>query len=135
DNPQLLAVLKRNNVSIDNRITALNMLVIDLPVHVAEQVASVQSAKHLSLDKEIKLLGHVETTTGASLVRNQTRTTYVGGQQVNTPYQLDGTDVGIAVVDSGVYENHRSFLDAFGVDRVIRTQNFAGTTSDSSRDP
>ena len=76
DNPQLLNVLKRNNVAIDARAEALNMLMIDLPVRVAEQVAAAGSAKHLSLDRDVELLGHIETTTGVSQVRTMTNTAY-----------------------------------------------------------
>jgi len=103
DNPQLIDVLRKNNINIGGRANALNMLFIDLPLNVAEAVAAVRSAKHLSLDNEVKLLGHVEETTGASLVRNQTTTVFnAQGTPVNTPYQLDGTGMTVAVVDSGI---------------------------------
>ena len=125
DNPQLLNVLKRNGVAITGRADALNMLVIDLPIRVAEEIADVQSAKHLSLDQEINLLGHIETTTGVSLVRTLTNTS-----------QLDGSGVGIAVVDSGVYENHHHFMDSVGADRVVANVDFTGTNGSSvSKDP
>src|SRR5205823_9066652 len=54
-NPQLLDVLKKNNIAINGKAEAFNMLMIDLPVRVAEEVAAVQSAKHLSLDRKIDL--------------------------------------------------------------------------------
>lgn len=128
DNPQLLNVLKRNHVQIESRAHALNMLTIDLPVQVAEEIASVEGTKHLSLNKEINLLGHVETTTGVSLVRNWPANTVTG--------TLDGTGIGIAVVDSGVFENHHHFMDASGKDRVIVNQDFVVTTgSSTNKDP
>ncbi len=158
NNPQLLNVLSRNGVSIENRATSLNMLIIDLPVRVAEEVAAVQGAKHLSLDKEIQILGHVETTTGVSLVRTQT--TYAtpagtpysvpvnlpGGNPSGSPsplptgsptgsYQLDGSNITVAVLDSGIYEQHHMFMDAAGTDRVIKSVNFAGNSADLNYDP
>ncbi|MBK7934977.1 MAG: S8 family serine peptidase [Acidobacteria bacterium] len=142
DNPQLQAVLNRNGVVIADRIESLNMLVIELPVRVAEEVAAVQSAKHLSLDKQVQLLGHIETTTGVSLVRTQTQTVLNAlGVAVNSTYQLDGTGIGVAVVDSGVYEGHRSFYDnvnLLGGDRVTKHMDFtvsSGSNSSTSRDP
>ncbi|MBK6723248.1 MAG: S8 family serine peptidase [Acidobacteria bacterium] len=126
---------------IADRIEALDMMVIDLPVRVAEEVASVQSAKHLSLDTQVQLLGHIEETTGISLVRNQSRTVLnLLGVPVTTNYQLDGAGIGVAVVDSGVYEGHRSFVDALVGDRVVRHVDFTsgGSTSGNSttnRDP
>ncbi|MEQ1916000.1 MAG: S8 family serine peptidase, partial [Gallionella sp.] len=138
DNPQLQNVLKRNGVVIADRIEALDMLVIDLPVRVAEEVAAVQSAKHLSLDTQVQLLGHIESTTGVSQVRNQTRMALnLLGIPITTSYQLDGAGIGVAVVDSGVYEGHRSFVDSLLGDRVVKHVDFTGNTSGNatSRDP
>ena len=114
DNPQLLNVLKQNGVAITSRADGLNMLAIDLPVRVAERVAAVQGAKHLSLDQEINLLGHIETTTGVSLIRTLTNTTVVGGVVNTVTSQLDGSGIGVAVVDSGVYGDHHFFFRHFG---------------------
>ena len=137
DNPLLLSVLKRNNVTIDSRANALNMLVIDLPLRVAEQVAAVQSAKHLSLDRDVNLLGHIETTTGVSQVRTLTNTFIVGGIVNTVTSELDGSGIGIAVVDSGVYENHAHFLNSLGDDRVVKSVDFTGSTTANStnKDP
>ncbi len=79
DNPQLLKVLKENNVAIEQKAEAMNMLAIELPVRAAEQVAAVRGAKHLSLDRDVENLGHIETTTGVAQVRTMTNTIIVGG--------------------------------------------------------
>ena len=131
NNPELLKVLKRTGVLIGDRATSLNMLAIDMPVAAAEEIAALPEAKHLSLDKEIQSLGHIETTTGVSLVRTQTTTV----NNVTSTYQLNGTGVGVAVLDSGVFEQHHMFLDASGVDRVIKSVNFAGNANDVNYDP
>ncbi len=63
------------------------------------------------------------------------------GVAVNSTYQLDGTGIGVAVVDSGVYEGHRSFYDnvnLLGGDRVTKHMDFtvsSGSNSSTSRDP
>ena len=46
NNAELQAVLKRNNVSIENRAESLNMMVLELPARVAEEISAVSSAKH-----------------------------------------------------------------------------------------
>jgi len=68
-NPELLAVLKQNNVVIESRAESLNMLVASLPVKAAEQVAALRQTEHLSLDRETTLLGHIDTTTGVRAAR------------------------------------------------------------------
>ncbi len=73
DNPQLLKVLRANNVTIESRATAMDMLFVEMPVRAAEEIASLRNAKHLSLDREVKLLGHIETTTGTSLGTNDNK--------------------------------------------------------------
>ncbi len=68
-NPELLSVLERNNVNIETRAENLNMLVVELPVAAAEQIAATRGAKHLSLDKKTVSLGHIEMTTGLTAMR------------------------------------------------------------------
>lgn len=114
-NPQLLAVLKRNNVVIADRAESLNMLSVELPVAAAEEVAALSGAKHLSLDREMRTLGHIATTTGMAAMRFQPGN-----------ISLDGTGVGIAIVDSGVYEQHKSFMDRNGNDRLVKSVDFTG---------
>ena len=134
DNPQLLSVLKQQGVVIGDRAASLDMMFLDLPVRAAEQVAALQSAKHLSLDREVEFLGHIETTTGVSQVRTMTNTIGIGGLVNTVTSQLDGSGIGIAVVDSGVYEDHRSFRDSvslLGGERVVKSVDFTGTSSSS----
>jgi len=125
-NPELLAVLKDSNVVIADRVESLNMLVVDLPVAAAEQVAALRGAKHLSLDREMKTLGHIATTTGLTTMLAQSGNS-----------NLTGTGIGIAVVDSGVYEGHKSFVEKsltgtlLYSDRVIKSVDFTGETSSS----
>ncbi|MGH9818712.1 MAG: hypothetical protein ACRD43_00980, partial [Pyrinomonadaceae bacterium] len=117
NNSSLRNVLASNGVKIDSKADSLGMMVLDLPVGVAEAVATARGSQHLSLDRQMKVLGHVETTTGASLVRTIQQGLNVGLLGigvVNTSTLLDGTGIGIAVVDSGIRENHRSFTSDNG---------------------
>ncbi len=100
-NTELRTLLTKNGVVIEAEAEGLNMLVVEMPARVAEAVANLRGAKHLSLDREVKTLGHIAVTTGMQAMRMQPGNS-----------GLDGTGVGIAVMDSGVFERHQSFLDS-----------------------
>src|SRR4029453_9976916 len=57
-----------------------------------EELAADNAVKYISLDRDTKATGHLEITTGASLVRNY------GTATTGT---IDGHGIGIAVLDSG----------------------------------
>lgn len=126
-NPQLRGILQKNGISIESEAKNLNMLVIDLPVRAAEEIASLRGAKHLSLDRELKTFGHIKTTTGTSLVHTIQQGLNVGllgTTVVNSSTLLDGTGIGIAVVDSGIRDDHRSFVNANGSSRITAKVDF-----------
>ena len=87
-------------------------------------LASRDEISHISLDREVRILGHVSQTTGADAVRTS------HGPPSN---RLDGTGIGIAVLDSGVDTQHRSFLDRTNNQRVVMSQDFTG--EDRTDDP
>src|SRR5260221_1040182 len=112
NNGSLRKVLSANGVRIESKAEILDMMVLDLPVRVAEAVADARGARHLSLDRQMNVLGHVETTTGTSLVRTIQQglsVSLLGTGVVNTSAELNGAGIGIAIVDSGIRESHRSF--------------------------
>src|SRR6185369_1910901 len=69
NNTALRRVLAANNVQIESRAEDLDMLVVNVLPRVAAEIASVAGVKHLSLDRELNNLGHIEKTTGASIAR------------------------------------------------------------------
>lgn len=79
-------------------------------------IASRSDVAFIALDDTVKTLGHMTNTTGANAVRN------INGS--NNP--LNGTGVGIVIVDSGIDPNHVSFKDAAGVSRIVYNQDFTG---------
>ncbi len=107
NNPELLRVLQENNVAVENRAENLNMLIVDLPVAAAEQIAAANGAKHLSLDRKSASLGHIETTTGVTAMRAQSGNS-----------SLDGKGIGIAVLDSAIYDDHHMFVGNDGRKRI-----------------
>ncbi len=127
NNARLLEVLKKNDVKIESRMENFGIIIIDCPVRAAQEIADIQTTKHLSLDQEVKLLRHIETTTGVSLVRTIQQglnISLLGTGVVNTSSELNGEGIGIAIVDSGVREDHRSFVDASGNKRILGKVDF-----------
>jgi serine protease AprX len=70
----------------------------------------------MTLDDTVKTLGHLETTTGTAAIRNLNGSSNL----------LNGTGVGIVVVDSGIDPNHQAFLDNSGNSRIVYSQDFTG---------
>src|SRR6185369_7114068 len=79
---------------------------------------------YISLDRDAQPMGHLSLTTGA----DQTRSTG-GGNNNNS---LDGTGIGIAIVDSGIDTEHHSFLGRSNNVRVVYNRDFTdeGRTDD-----
>jgi serine protease AprX len=105
----------------------LNSAVVEIPADWIDDLAAYSGVRYISSDSATRSFGHVTTTTGAEAVRQQTKTTtsLLGGT-TTTSYTLDGTGVGIAVIDSGVDASHTSFLDKSNGVRVVRSVDFTG---------
>ena len=117
---QLNALLRRNGV---HHLRNLNTLTLDLSADIIEQLAGFSEVSYVSFDAEVKSFGHVTETTGTEAVRTQKTTTLLGGTTTTT---LDGTGIGIAVLDSGIDVQHTSFLDKSNGKRVVLSRDFTG---------
>ncbi|HYY57031.1 MAG TPA: S8 family serine peptidase, partial [Pyrinomonadaceae bacterium] len=117
---QLNAFLNRNGVHVRQEFRNFDSVLVELPAGSLEELASFSEVQFISPNSEISSLGtgHIEHTTGADLVRTQS----IFGRT----YTLDGTGVGIAVLDSGIYASHLSFSDASGRSRVVYSKDFTG---------
>ena len=104
DMSELRAEIKRAGGTIDAAMPGLRMLTATLPAHRVKKVAERSDVKFVTPNRETKRTAStLEAMTGAttSPVRTgSTKTTYTG---------LDGTGIGIAVVDSGVMKAHEAF--------------------------
>src|SRR5262245_27227683 len=85
----------------------LNIRIADIQANAAQLLAADPSVTYISLDAEVQTTGHVVTATGAEQVRTQK--TVLG---LNST--LDGSDVTIAIIDSGIDANHKSFSSRVG---------------------
>ncbi len=95
---QLNALLNRNGVHISKHFESFNTKVVELPVSAVQELAGFGEVSYVSLDNDVQLLGHLETTTGAAVMRAMTGNS-----------GLDGKDNNIAVIDSGIYKDHHGY--------------------------
>ncbi|HEX8685158.1 MAG TPA: S8 family serine peptidase, partial [Pyrinomonadaceae bacterium] len=122
----LVALLNRNGAHVTRELKSLGMATADLPLSALDELASFDEVTFVSPDQETEVLGHVSRATGADAAVAQTYSSVT---------QLNGTGVAIAVVDSGIYDAHASFLDAAGTaSRVVFNKNFV-TTETRTDDP
>ena len=90
---------------------------VQVPVSAVFALADDNAVRYMTLDKTTHVTGHLETTTGAALART------LGTSSTGT---INGSGVGIAILDSGIYAAHHSFLNSAGVSRVVASVDFTG---------
>ncbi len=90
---------------------------IELPSRAVQALAARPEVGFVSLDRTNISFGHVSLTTGADAVRVANGTNAAG---------LDGSGIGIAILDSGIDPNHIAFLDRSNNRRVIVSRDFTG---------
>ncbi|HYG10571.1 MAG TPA: S8 family serine peptidase, partial [Pyrinomonadaceae bacterium] len=120
---QFNALLRNHAVRVKHNFRNLDTLSIELPKSVVDQLESFSEVVYVSVDAEVKSFGHVTETTGTEAMRTQRTTTLLGGTTTTT---LDGTGIGIAVLDSGIDAGHTSFLDKSNGKRVAFSKDFTG---------
>ena len=129
DNPVLREIMANNGVNLNDRIGKTDTIVVNLPLSAVNALANSGLVNYMSPDREMKSLGHIETTTGTSLMRSQP-----SGFGRSSAYTLDGAGVGIAVIDSGIYADQKSFMDGTSASRVVYSQTFVpdGVTTEDN---
>ena len=100
---QLNDLFKRYGVEVNATMPVFGTLTVAVPVKALEELAARSEVHHISADREVQAFGHVTATTGADAVRQQTTTSALG---ITTNYTLDGSGIGIAVLDSGIDITH-----------------------------
>ena len=128
DNPVLRALLKAENVRLSDRIGDSDTLVVNLPLAAIENLSTSGTINYMSPDRQVGGFGHIENATGVNLIRNQ------AADGTTPAYRLDGSGVGIAVLDSGMYTAHNGFKDDNGVSRIVYSQNFINSNAASFGD-
>lgn len=114
---QLNALLNRNGVHVNAFFRNLNTFTVTLPVNAVEELAAFSEVRYVSADREMQAQdGHTSTITGADAARSM----------APTGTQFDGTGIGIAVLDSGIYQYHASFRNPSYASRVVFAKDFTG---------
>src|SRR5689334_285297 len=114
---QLNALLATNGVKIRKQFANLDSFALELPLNVVNALSQFSEVAMVTLDSEVMTLGgHVAHTTGADNVR-----------PMSSDGALDGSGIGIAILDSGIFGGHTSFLDTqTGLSRIVVNQDFTG---------
>jgi subtilisin family serine protease len=108
--------LKRLGIQIKSRLDKLGSFVVELPLSTVQELLTTAESSYLSLDRPVEMLGHLEETTGAALIRQSLSNT-----------NITGKGVGIAVLDSGIFTNHKAFVDSQGTPaRLLASVDLTG---------
>ena len=97
---QLQEKLALHNGRLDKTFTTMGLITAFLPLSRIRELEYDDDIAYISPDRPIASHGHVETTTGAGSGQNDARS------QVPTLTSVNGTGVGIAVLDSGIDNSH-----------------------------
>ncbi|HET9529204.1 MAG TPA: S8 family peptidase, partial [Blastocatellia bacterium] len=113
----LISSLDNLNGIVHRRFESLRAVAVQLPAAAVTSLARRHDVDYISLDRTAIAAGHVETTTGASIARNY--------NQLSSP-GINGSGIGIAVLDSGIDSSHASFRSGNSTARVIASIDFTG---------
>jgi len=119
-NGPLTFTLKTLILAIGGQITDtyenFDTIAVNLPASSLLQLLTLPGVTYVSPDRAVAMMGHLSATTGADAARNAS---------LLSP-GLDGSGIGVAVLDSGIYNSHKSFSGKFGKSRVIVNKDFTG---------
>ncbi|HVG18502.1 MAG TPA: S8 family peptidase [Blastocatellia bacterium] len=110
----LLSSLSRSGGITLRAFRNVHAMAVELPAAAVDALSRRLDVDYISLDKPTQVTAsHLETTTGANLVRSY-GTSATGA--------INGSGIGIAILDSGVYAGHHSFLSS----RLAASVDFTG---------
>src|SRR6185437_5304150 len=98
-------------------LSALNITLLDVRADSVSVLAADSSVSYISLDSQVRTFGHVTNTTGTQQSRAQKTA-------LGLNYTLDGSNVSIAILDSGIDVTHKSFASQAG--KVTFSKDFTG---------
>src|ERR1041385_4649626 len=116
---ELNGFLNRNGVHLKQNFRHLDSLLVELPGGSLDELAKFDEIAYVTPEREAQADGHVSQTTGAAARR--TTTTSAG-----VPITLEGSGIGIAILDSGVYASHKSFTNDSYTSRIVYSKDFTG---------
>ncbi|HWX41335.1 MAG TPA: S8 family serine peptidase, partial [Blastocatellia bacterium] len=116
----LLAAVTVYGGSVVRQFTSINGILAQLPKTNVLTIAARSDVERMSADHLAQQSSsHLEAATGANVVRSS-----VGGIS-----NLDGTGVGIAILDSGIMAGHSDFKNAWGASRVVASKDLVSSNT------
>jgi len=106
---------------IRSQLTSLNVAIVEVSNKRLSMLVNDDSVAYVAPDRNVRLLSHLTTTTGTENIRQATKPD-------GSSYTVDGTGIGIAVLDSGIDTAHTAFKTATGK-RVTFSKDFTGIGS------
>ena len=102
----------------------VGVMVVDLPLGAVDSLAQIEGLDYVAPDRPVTgLASQLETTTGAALA-------YGGTTSLWNFSGIDGSGVGVAVLDSGIDPSHVDLRDETkGIRRVVFSWDFTGRGS------
>ena len=103
------------------RLGAIRAVVMTVPAWMIPQIAKNPNVAYITPDRSVQMTGNDEDE-GSAVARDVAA----------TQFNVDGTGIGVAVIDSGVAD-HADLHDASGASRVVYSESFVAgdaTTSD-----
>jgi subtilisin family serine protease len=100
---------------ISRKLDNTGLVVLEVPRTAIRQIAADSSIAYVSPDRPVAATGHVEITTGTTLIRNLVNGT-----------TLDGKGIGIAILDSGIDDAHKLTGASSGHPGVVGKQDYTG---------
>src|SRR4029079_16094856 len=115
---RLNAFLAQNEIHRRKEMKSLGSFSLSLPFRMVAELASFPEIAQVSSNEAVNTLGHVSRTTGTEA--GQSAATAAGRGVIN------GTGIGLAILDSGIDVNHKQFEAAGGGSRVIASVDLTG---------
>ena len=120
-NTTALAGMQSRGAALRNRLHSIRAVTMRVPVSMLAELESNPNVAYVTPDRPVSLTAS-----------NADYTTAVEADVAAAQFALDGTGVGVAIIDSGVAD-HPDLHDATGASRVVYSQSFVAgdsTTSD-----
>src|SRR5215213_7094516 len=114
----LNAFINRAGVHQRREMKQLGMFSLSLPFGMVSELASFPEVSYVSSNEAVRSFGHVSSTTGADAGK---AIALNSGRGV-----VDGSGIGIAILDSGIDANHAQFSSTTTGPRILANVDFTG---------
>src|SRR5215207_4530987 len=114
----LNAFTQRARVQQRREMKKLGTFSLSLPLGMVAELASFPEISYVSSNEVVHSFGHVSTTTGAEAGK---ATALAAGRGA-----IDGSGIGIAILDSGIDANHAQFSPTASGPRIVASVDFTG---------